>query len=74
MTTKATLLGLTALLIGAATLLGLQSHETVCRLERLEEAQRDHEARKSQREFLFFRIIPTLAALLGVAATAGWLR
>lgn len=37
-------------------------------------AQDEHNARKGQRETFFYRVLPVLAAVAGVAAAAGWLR
>lgn len=64
----------TLLLAGVALYATFQSRQICVRVVRLEDAQRDHDARKGQRETFFYKILPVLAAVFGVAATAGWLR
>ena len=62
------------LFVGACVLIGCQVRAMRGRLGMLENGWDAHEARKGQQETFFYKVLPVLAAVLGVAATAGWLR
>lgn len=62
------------LLVGACALIGCQVYSMRRKLGALEDGWQAHEARKGQRETLFYKAIPTLAGVLAVATAAGWLR
>lgn len=70
--TSARLLGSVAL--GAIALAAFQIYALRCSVARLAAAQAAHDARKGERETFFYRVLPVLAAVAGVAAAAGWLR
>jgi hypothetical protein len=62
------------LFVSACVLIGCQVYAMRGRLGKLEDGWEAHEARKTQRETFFYRVVPVLAGVLAAVAAAGWLR